>query len=184
MKIYTKTGDDGQTGLMGGNRVAKDHVRIEAYGEVDELNSLLGWCRAVHPPNEIEDILGRLQHELFTAGAELARHESYSAGPMITERHVSALEADIDRLDGALPALTQFILPAGPPPTAALHVARGACRKAERRVTTLARTPGTRVSPILLRYFNRLSDLLFVMARFANQQAGVPDAPWRRDDSP
>lgn len=181
MKIYTKTGDDGRTGLLGGQRVTKDHVRIEAYGEVDELNSVLGWCRALGLPEPLEAIVERVQHELFSAGAELARPEPRDAGPEIEDRHVAALESEIDRLDDGLPSLTQFILPGGSRPAATLHVARAVCRRVERRVTSLSREPSARVSPRLIRYFNRLGDLLFVMARHANQATGATDTPWRRD---
>ncbi len=139
MKIYTKTGDDGGTGLFGGPRVGKDDPRIEAYGTVDELNSLLGWARAVGLPADIDDCIMRIQNELFAVGAELATPDPAAHGTDWTgPEQIAALEQAIDRLEAPLAPLRQFILPGGTPAAAALHVARTVCRRAERRVVTLS----------------------------------------------
>jgi len=181
MKIYTKTGDTGETGLFGGPRVRKDDVRIEAYGTVDELNAALGLCRCEALPAEIETLLARVQSELFSVGAELATPDPARHGlALISETHVAALEAAIDALDAALPPLRNFILPAGSRGAALLHVARGVCRRAERRVVALAAAPEARVSEALVRYLNRLGDYLFVAARYANQAAGRDETVWQR----
>jgi cob(I)alamin adenosyltransferase len=183
MKIYTKTGDDGETGLFAGPRVRKDDPRIEAYGTVDELNALLGLARCEQLPAEIEACLVRVQSELFSVGAELATPEPEKHGTaLVGDPHVAALEAEIDHLDAALPPLRQFILPAGPRGAALLHVARGVCRRAERRVITLADLPGGNVSLRVIRYLNRLGDYLFVAARFAASQAGAAEIPWTRPE--
>lgn len=179
MRIYTRTGDQGETGLFGGPRVRKDVPRIEAYGTVDELNAVLGLSRAAGPPPEIDAVLLRVQHELFVLGAELASPQAGRAAIPTTEPgHVAALEADIDRFEAALAPLKEFILPAGSPAAAHLHVARTVCRRAERRVVALAAAEP--ISPTVLQYLNRLSDLLFVLARAANQAAGQADVPWKR----
>jgi len=179
MKIYTKTGDTGETGLFGGPRLRKDHPRIEAYGTVDELNAQLGVVRAAEPSAEVETILARVQNELFDLGAELATPASSQAKvPTITPRHIQALESDVDRLEANLAPLTQFILPGGTRTSAELHVARTVCRRAERRVVTLAAAEP--VSGESLIYLNRLGDLLFVMARHANHTAGVDDIAWEK----
>jgi cob(I)alamin adenosyltransferase len=181
MKIYTKTGDAGETGLFGGPRVRKDDVRIEAYGTVDELNAALGLVRCQALPAEIEQVLQRVQSELFCVGAELATPHPQSRGTaFINESHVAALERAIDNLEASLPPLTQFILPGGHPSAAWLHLARGICRRAERRVVSLAADAAADVSPAIIRYLNRLGDYLFVAARFANAQARVNETKWQK----
>jgi cob(I)alamin adenosyltransferase len=180
MKIYTRTGDTGQTGLYGGGRVRKDDPRIAAYGTVDELNAFLGLARAAGLSREIDEVLARLQNELFDLGAELASRDPLAMGTgAINEARVAVLEGAIDRFDEKLPPLKQFILPGGSPAGAALHVARTVCRRAEREVVHLASIPEERVSPALVVYLNRLSDLLFVLARAGNAAVGVPDVPWQ-----
>ena len=176
MKIYTKTGDAGETGLFGGPRVRKDHARIEAFGTVDELNSELGIVRAQPAAAAFDVLLRRVQCELFDLGAQLATPDP--AEERITARHVDAFEAEIDRLEAELEPLKCFILPAGTPLAAALHVARTVCRRSERRVVTLAAQPGTTIPANAIEYLNRLGDLLFVMARVANRRAGLADDPW------
>lgn len=178
--IYTGGGDRGETGLFGGGRVSKDDLRVEAYGAVDELNASLGLARATGLPGEIGALVARIQEELFVLGADLATPPDATVRADRVVRlkagAAKALEPVIDRLDAALPPLRTFILPGGSPAGAALHLARTVCRRAERRVVTLARASG--VSPEAIVYLNRLSDLLFVMARSANAQAGVPEAQW------
>jgi cob(I)alamin adenosyltransferase len=176
MKIYTKTGDAGETGLFGGPRVSKDHARIEAFGTVDELNSHLGTVRTHSVASVFDPLLRRVQCELFDLGAQLATPDA--AQERITATHVEALEAEIDRHEAMLEPLACFILPAGTPLAAAFHVARTVCRRAERRVVTLSTQPGVRIPANAIEYLNRLGDLLFVLARVANRQAGVVDDPW------
>lgn len=180
MKIYTKTGDAGETGLFGGPRVRKDDARIEAYGTVDELNAVLGTVRAAGPPAEIEALLERIQNELFDVGAELATPDPVAKGlNTIGQDQAAALEAAIDKFEAGLSPLRQFILPGGSPAAAALHLARTVCRRAERRLVTLGSSQQG-VSPHLVVYLNRLGDLLFVLARSANAAAGVADVPWTK----
>lgn len=188
MKIYTKTGDTGETGLFGGGRVRKDHPRIAAYGTLDELNATLGVARvevarsADIPPATaaaLDALLGDLQNRLFDLGAELAAPQSESKGlQLIQQRHVDDLERAIDEHESRLPPLTQFILPGGNAAAAQLHVARCVCRRAEREVVSLAEEHPLRDLPI--RYVNRLSDLLFVLARATNHGAGGADVPWEK----
>jgi cob(I)alamin adenosyltransferase len=181
MKIYTKTGDEGETGLFAGPRVRKDDPRIEAYGTVDELNAVLGLARCEALPSAIEQTLAAVQNELFAVGAELASPDPVKAGTAwIDEPHVVALEEAIDALEEQLPPLRQFVLPAGNRGACTLHVARGVCRRAERRLITLAHTEGVQVSRRLIRYLNRLSDYLFVAARAANVLAGEQEKPWEK----
>jgi cob(I)alamin adenosyltransferase len=181
MKIYTKTGDDGGTGLFGGARVGKDDLRIEAYGTVDELNSVLGWARAVGLPADIDDCIMRIQNELFAVGAELATPDPATHGTNWTgAEHIAALEQAIDRLEKPLAPLRQFILPGGTPAAAALHVARTVCRRAERRVVTLSREGPPAIRGSIVVYLNRLGDLLFVLARAVNHAAGQPDVIWQK----
>lgn len=182
MKIYTKTGDAGETGLFGGPRVRKDDLRIESYGTVDELNAFLGLARCEELPAEIDATLERVQNELFGVGAELAtpdpaRHDL----AIIQETHVAALEQAIDTLDARLPRLKQFILSGGSRGAALLHVSRSVCRRAERQVVKLAAT-GQDVAPRLIAYLNRLSDYLFVAARAVNCLAGVREVTWNKPD--
>jgi cob(I)alamin adenosyltransferase len=181
VKLYTKTGDAGETGLLGGNRVPKDDARVEAYGQVDELNAQIGFALALDPPDFAREVLETVQRDLFTIGAELAVADPVAHAKRLPERLVGlqetqVLEQAIDHHDGSLPRLRTFILPGGTPKAAALHVARAVCRRAERTLVALARQ--SPVSPTVLAYVNRLSDLLFVLARAANQRAGRPDIPW------
>lgn len=179
MKIYTKTGDSGETGLFGGPRVKKSDPRVEAYGEVDELNASLGAVRAIVEDPEIEAQLSKVQEELFCVGAELATpHDARarSAIPPVEGRWVERLEAAIDAWETELPPLHAFVLPGGTRTAAALHLARCVCRRAERRVVALAAE--AEVGPETLAYLNRLSDLLFVAARLANHRAGKAETPW------
>jgi cob(I)alamin adenosyltransferase len=181
MKIYTKTGDAGDTGLFGGPRVSKDAPRIEAYGTVDELNSALGVVRAQLEAGEINDLVARIQHELFDLGAQLATpNPAAHQTALVGARHIAALEAAIDRFEAGLEPLKQFILPGGTPAAAGLHLARAVCRRAERRVVTLAHASSEPVAGDILVYLNRLSDLLFVLARAVNRQAGRGDEPWQK----
>ncbi len=179
MKIYTKTGDSGETGLFGGARLSKADPRVDSYGEVDELNSAIGLARASGLSASVEAVLGAVQSELFDLGAELATtpgKEHNLTTPRIGDAQIEAIEAAIDAHDAVLPQLTSFVLPGGTPAAAQLHVARCVCRRAERRVVALAAAEGIRLE--LVRYLNRLSDLLFTLARHENHAAGVPDVPW------
>lgn len=179
MKIYTKTGDDGETGLFAGPRVRKYHTRVAAYGEVDETNAAIGMARAANMPDHLNAILERISSELFLLGAELATPDAAAKlKSRIASEHIRALEGEIDLLDSKLKPLTNFILPAGTPAAAALHFARCVSRRAERQVVALSDTPGETLSPSVVIYLNRLSDLLFVMAREANRAAGIKDVPW------
>jgi cob(I)alamin adenosyltransferase len=182
-RIYTRTGDTGETALFGGRRVRKDDVRVAAYGAVDELNALVGVARAAQPPDSIDPVLERLQHYLFDLGSELAAPPDAGAAAGAHVSHVQpawveALEREIDRLEDTLPPLRVFILPGGTPAAAALHYARTGARRAERAIVRLARLEP--VNPELLKFMNRLSDLLFVLARAANHAAGRPDVEWRQ----
>jgi cob(I)alamin adenosyltransferase len=181
MKIYTKTGDAGQTGLYGGGRVRKDAPRIEAYGTVDELNAVLGVVRAEALPADIDALLARIQHDLFAVGAELATVNPADMGTgTIGAADIAALEAAIDLYESRLTPLKQFILPGGTRSASLLHLARTVCRRAERRVVRLAaESSHEKVSGDLVIYLNRLSDLLFVLARATNAAAGQPDVPWQ-----
>jgi cob(I)alamin adenosyltransferase len=179
MKIYTKTGDDGTTGLFGGGRVGKDDSRVEAYGTVDELLSVIGVARASSPPDEMKELLARLQDELFMIGAELATvpgKERTLPTRLIGAEDTGRLEVAIDEMEAVLPPLANFILPGGTTAAAALHHARTVSRRAERCVLRASRSVPVR--PEVLVYLNRLSDLLFVAARTANHLSGVPDVPW------
>jgi cob(I)alamin adenosyltransferase len=178
-KVYTRTGDDGTTGLGGGQRVGKDTPRIEAYGTVDELNSVIGVALAAGVNEAIAEPLSGIQNELFHLGSDLCILEEDKPRlpvPRIEERHVVALEGLMDRLSEELPPLDNFILPGGAPGAAQLHVARTVCRRAERLLIALARTDA--VGEWTVRYLNRLSDALFVMARHENKRRGVPDVLW------
>jgi cob(I)alamin adenosyltransferase len=179
MKIYTKTGDDGTTGLFGGGRVAKDDARVEAYGTVDETNSAVGLARSLSSDRELDELLGSIQVDLFAVGAELAcvpgKEEKLGATLLDPEAAVR-LEQAIDRYELLLAPLRHFVLPGGSAPAAALHHVRTVCRRAERRVITLSRLEPVR--QLIVVYLNRLSDLAFVLARACNHQAGVADVPW------
>ena len=178
MKIYTRTGDTGETSLFDGTRARKDDPRVDAYGEVDELNAWLGFVRASAPAPAIDAELAPIQRDLFALGAQLADPADKLAArvtkAIVSDEDVARLEQAIDRLDAALPPLRRFILAGGTPAGAALHVARTVCRRAERRIVAL----DPPVDPVLVRYMNRLSDLLFVLARAVNQRAGVLEAEW------
>ena len=184
MKIYTRTGDAGQTGLFGGGRVRKDNPRVEAYGAVDELNAVLGLAIARLEESASDETVGRLralQADLFTLGGHLAtpRAETAAAGaqlPQLPDSRVGEMERWIDALEETLEPLQSFILPGGSEAAAALHLARTVCRRAERRVVALAHEE--RVEPGVVVYLNRLSDLLFSLARAANRRANVPDVTW------
>ncbi|HLK56196.1 MAG TPA: cob(I)yrinic acid a,c-diamide adenosyltransferase [Chthonomonadaceae bacterium] len=187
--IYTRTGDTGDTGLFGGQRVGKDDARVEAYGTVDELNAVLGVARAQAEEPELNALLLSFQDALFRLGSDLATPDEASThkGNITIQRFpaepVTALEALIDRFEAELPPLRNFILPGGHALAAALHHGRVVCRRAERRCVALARLEAdagnSPLNPEIVRYLNRLSDLLFVLARLANHRQGVPDVPWR-----
>ncbi len=176
--IYTKTGDGGDTGLFGGGRVGKEDVRVDAYGQVDELNACLGVARA-EGLGEMDALLGCIQDQLFTVGAVLATPAGTKAQasiPKVQPEWATQMERAIDAFDNEIPQLASFILPAGTKAAAALHLARTVCRRAERRVVPLFRSG--KVGDEVIIYLNRLSDLLFTMARVANFRANVKDVPW------
>ncbi len=178
-KVYTRTGDDGTTGLGGGQRVPKDSPRIEAYGTVDELSSAIGVALALGLHSRLAECLTRVQNDLFNLGSDLCILEEDKAArpvPVIEERHVEALERLMDDLSAELAPLENFILPGGSPGAAQLHVARTVCRRAERRTIALSRQEA--VGPLVVKYLNRLSDALFVMARYENLRRGIPDVLW------
>lgn len=177
-RIYTRTGDAGETGLGDGTRTPKDHARIEALGAVDELNSTLGLVLAETLGEPVRRCLTAVQHDLFDLGGEL----SIPGHTAIAEAHIARLEQILDRFNGELPPLEEFILPGGSRAAALCHVARTVCRRAERRLVGLTRTEA--VSPLCQRYLNRLSDLLFVLSRTVNRDAGVADVCWQRDRGP
>ena len=181
VKIYTKTGDAGDTGLFGGGRVPKDDPRVEAYGDVDELNAVLGMARAVELMPRIDEVLVPLQRDLFAIGALLAtpdrdRMAQHLEKARIDERRIAELEQAIDDAESELEPLRAFVLPGGTPKSAALHVARTVCRRAERRVVRLQHD--VEVPGIVVIYMNRLSDLLFTLARLANKRAGAGEVTW------
>ena len=176
VKIYTKTGDAGETGLFGGGRVPKDDPRVRAYGDVDELNAMLGFGVALAPEEFERETFQTIQRDLFSIGAELATPNPAKLRASVTADQVSALEQVIDKYEATLPPLKNFILPGGTPKAAALHLARTTCRRAERSVVTLGRDQ--QISPLIIHYLNRLSDLLFVLARAVNKQAGRADIAW------
>jgi cob(I)alamin adenosyltransferase len=173
-KIYTRTGDDGSTGLGDGTRVEKDAPRVEAYGTVDELNSLLGLLVSQQPPDRVRQPLLRIQNDLFDLGGEL----SIPGHKLISKEHTQRLEETLDSFNDELPALKEFSLPGGNVASATCHVARAVCRRAERRVVTLARTEHINTAAIM--YLNRLSDLLFVLARALTKVSGDEETLWER----
>ncbi len=179
MKIYTKEGDGGETGLYGGQRVWKDALRVETYGTVDECNALLGAALTLIEDAEAREVVTRIQGELFEVGADLATPlaRGEAAGRVGAEA-TARLEAEIDKFEAELPPLRHFILPGGSPGGAALHQARAVCRRAERRLVTLGQAEP--VNPEVARYLNRLSDHLFVLARLVNSRAGAPETIWER----
>lgn len=181
MKIYTKTGDRGDTALFGGGRVPKTHPRVEAYGDVDELNACIGMARAVEMMPRVDEILVGIQRDLFAIGALLAtpdreKMKRQLEKASIDERRVAELERAIDAGDAELEPLRSFIVPGGTPKAAALHVARTVCRRAERRVIALM--PAEELPDVVIVYLNRLSDLLFTLARVANRRAGAGEVTW------
>jgi cob(I)alamin adenosyltransferase len=181
MKIYTKTGDAGSTGLFGGGRVPKDDIRVEAYGDVDELNAVLGMARSVEMMPRIDEVLLPIQRDLFAIGALLATPDrdkmaAHLAKARIDEARITELERAIDDCEAELEPLTAFILPGGTPKAAALHVARTVCRRAERHVVRLQRE--VELPSLAVIYLNRLSDLLFTLARLANRRAGAGEVTW------
>lgn len=181
MKIYTKTGDKGDTGLFGGGRVSKSHPRVEAYGDVDELNAVLGLARSIEMMPRIDEVLAPVQRDLFSLGALLAtpNHDKVRQQlekARLDDARIAELERAIDDGESELEPLTAFILPGGTPKSAALHVARTVCRRAERRVIALGSE--IELPPVVVKYLNRLSDLLFVLARVANRRAGASEVTW------
>jgi cob(I)alamin adenosyltransferase len=181
MKIYTKTGDRGDTGLFGGGRVPKSHPRVEAYGDVDELNAVLGLVRATEPMPRIDTLLVPIQQDLFAIGALLAtpdrdKMRQHLDKAKIDDARIAELEHAIDAADAELEPLRSFILPGGTAKASALHVARTVCRRAERRVVELG--SGTEIPQLVVIYLNRLSDLLFTLARVANRKAGMEETTW------
>jgi cob(I)alamin adenosyltransferase len=178
LKIYTRSGDEGNTSLVGGARVSKADPRVHAYGEVDELNAWLGLIRSTRLDDDLDAVLAEIQSDLFALGAQLAdptgRTTSRVAKASLGDADVLRLERHVDRLDAELPALATFILPGGAQAGAMLHLARTVCRRAERHMVDL-RPP---LGPVLLKYVNRLSDLLFVMARAANRRQGRDEQAW------
>lgn len=179
MKIYTKTGDEGETSLFGGQRVPKESLRIETYGTVDELNSVVGIVRSLKPHKEVDAMLERIQNDLFVLGADLATPPTKTSDKIsrIQQSHVDELERYIDSLDPKLQPLKVFILPGGSTVAAHLHFARTVCRRTERLTTRLSREE--KIGPVPLVYLNRLSDLLFVLARYANYLDGVAETQWK-----
>lgn len=181
LKIYTKTGDAGDTGLFGGGRVAKDHPRVTAYGEMDELNAVIGMARSVEMMPRIDEVLAPVQRDLFSLGALLATpdHEKMKEQlekARISDARIAQIEQAIDDGEGELDPLRAFILPGGTPKAAALHVARTVCRRAERRVVHLS--ADIELPAMVVVYLNRLSDLLFMLARVANKRAGAGEVTW------
>ena len=181
MKIYTKTGDRGETGLFGGGRVSKDDPRVEAYGDVDELNAVLGLARSLELMPRIDELLVPVQRDLFSLGALLAtpqpdKMKQQLEKARIDEARIEQLERAIDHGEQELEPLRAFVLPGGTPKSATLHVARTVCRRAERRVIALQRE--AEVPPVVIKYLNRLSDLRFVLARVANRRAGAGEVTW------
>ena len=178
MKIYTRTGDTGDTSLFDGTRVKKNDARVDTYGDVDELNAWLGLARSTLFAPVIDEALDRIQRDLFALGARIADPAARIAGRVskatLGDEDVARLEQLIDRLEDGVPPLRRFILPGGAAGGAALHVARTVCRRAERRMVALEPP----LDAVLIRYVNRLSDLLFVMARAANHEAGAPEVEW------
>ncbi len=181
-KIYTRTGDDGSTGLVDGSRLSKGHIRVQAYGDVDETNSLIGLARTVLQNQSMDRLLASIQNDLFDLGADLATPISDDAssqsedGLRILPQQVHRLEQQLDALNADLAPLSSFVLPGGTPPAAYLHLARTVCRRAERHVVQLSEQ--TAINPPALHYLNRLSDLLFVAARWCNDQ-GHNDVIWQ-----
>ena len=183
MKIYTKTGDSGDTGLFGGGRVAKNHPRVEAYGDVDELNAAIGLARSIEQMPRIDEVLVPIQRDLFAIGALLAtpdrdKMKQHLEKARVDDERIAELERAIDDGDQELDPLRSFIIPGGTPKAATLHVARTVCRRAERRVVGLREELGDAIPGVVVIYLNRLSDLLFTLARVANRRAGAGEVTW------
>ena len=182
MKLYTKTGDKGETALFGGERVGKDHLRIKAYGTVDELNALVGVALSEIVDSELKETILKIQNDLFTLGSDLAspfeKENKNFIIPRISQEHITNLESKIDMFDSQVPKLKNFILPGGTKGASLLHLARTVCRRAERKVVELSRETGIGDNVII--YLNRLSDLLFVLARFENFKSSLPDIEWQK----
>lgn len=179
MKIYTRTGDDGTTGLVGGTRVKKYDIRLEAYGTVDELNSYIGLIRSLQTDQMADTVLEKIQHKLFVIGANLATEESMDSVKkqfLCNQQDISLLEKAMDEMTAELPELRNFILPGGNQATAVCHVARTICRRAERRIVELAEK--TEVEPNLIKYINRLSDYLFVLSRKITKDQKAAEILW------
>jgi len=181
MKIYTRTGDQGETGLFGGGRVPKDHPRVAAYGDVDELSSAIGVARATPPTDFFDALLESVQRDLFAIGGQLATPDPDKVAKALekadlSDQRVTEFERIMDQADHELPPLRAFVLPAGTPKAAALHLARTVCRRAERSVVHLAHE--SQVPSVFVVYLNRLSDLLFTLARLANHRSGAGDVTW------
>lgn len=181
MKIYTRTGDKGETSLFGGGRVPKDHPRVTAYGDVDELNSMLGVVRAAAAEEFFDDLLESIQRDLFAIGGHLATPDPVRVSKALEKAalspsRVTEFERIMDGAEQELPPLRAFVLPTGTPVAASLHLARTVCRRAERSVVHLAQA--TEVPELFIVYLNRLSDLLFTLARLANHRGGVSDVTW------
>ena len=183
VRIYTRTGDKGDTGLFGGGRVRKDDPRVEAYGDVDELNAAIGLARSMAPMPRLDEVLAPIQRDLFSIGALLAtphpeKVREQLAKARLDDDRIAQLEREIDRAEQELEPLTAFIIPGGTPKSAALQVARAVCRRAERRVIALAQHQDVTLPGIVIIYLNRLSDLLFVLARLANRLAKMAEVTW------
>ena len=183
MRIYTRTGDAGDTGLFGGGRVPKNHPRVEAYGDVDELNAAIGFARAIEPMPRIDEVLVPIQRDLFAIGALLAtpdqeKMRQHLEKARVDNERIEQLEHAIDDGDRELEPLRSFIIPGGTPKAAALHLARTVCRRAERRVVALAEVHDEEIPSLVIIYLNRLSDLLFTLARVANRRAGAGEVTW------
>ena len=184
-KIYTRTGDAGETGLFGGGRVSKGDLRVEAYGTVDELNAALGWAASKVNQQEIKDYIEVVQDDLFVIGADLATSPPTEGRPrprvpILTKSRIGEIESWIDKADDELPGLTAFVLPGGSEGAAALHMARTICRRAERAVVRLG--AHEEVSNGVIPYLNRLSDLIFTLARLENHGVGIGDREWSSPD--
>lgn len=179
MKVYTKTGDDGTTGILGGTRLRKDHLRIEAYGTVDELNAHLGMLRDLEGGSTYSELIVQIQEDLFTLGSHLASDPEKNKMdlPELNENRINALEQQIDRWDEELPPLKNFVLPGGHQTVSQCHIARCVCRRAERATIALAHT--SYVQEHLIRYLNRLSDVLFVFSRKLTKDLGAEETPWK-----
>lgn len=181
LKIYTKTGDTGNTSLIGGTKVPKSHIRIETYGTVDELNSYIGFCNDQITHQKSQQLLREIQDRLFTIGSSLAcdpDREPLLKIPDLKETDIQLLETEMDAMNEKIPAMKSFILPGGHPAVSSLHVARCICRRAE-RLTVHMQQENIFVDPLVIKYLNRLSDYLFVLSRYIGHELGVEEIPWK-----